>query len=56
MSPNNCWISNWVIVVQSIFALLLNAIVVGVIFARISRYPAAPAAPHAKLQYVFTPE
>ncbi len=37
VSPNNCWVANWVIVVQSIFALLLNAIVMGVIFARISR-------------------
>ena len=37
VSPNNCWLANWVIVVQSIFALLLNAIVLGVIFARISR-------------------
>ena len=37
VSPNNCWLANWIIVVQSIFALLLNAVVMGVIFARISR-------------------
>lgn len=37
VSPGSCWLANWAVVTQSIFALLLNATVMGVIFARISR-------------------
>ena len=37
MSPNNCWLANTVITIQSVYALLLNAVVLGIVFARISR-------------------
>ena len=35
-APNDCWASAWLVVVQSIWGQLLDAIVLGVIFARIS--------------------
>lgn len=37
MSPNNCWLANTVITIQSVYALLLNAVVLGIVFARVSR-------------------
>lgn len=37
LSPDNCWWSAYVMVTQSLFALLLNAVVLGIVFARISR-------------------
>ena len=37
ISPNDCWLANTVITVQSVYALLQNALVLGVVFARISR-------------------
>lgn len=37
ISPANCWASGAIMVTQSIFALLLNAVVLGIVFARISR-------------------
>jgi Inward rectifier potassium channel transmembrane domain len=37
VSPNNCWLANTVITIQSVYALLLNAVVLGIVFARISR-------------------
>lgn len=37
MSPNNCWLANTIITIQSVWALLLNALVLGIVFARISR-------------------
>jgi Inward rectifier potassium channel transmembrane domain len=36
ISPGECWLANWAVVVQSIFALLLNAVLLGIVFARIS--------------------
>ena len=35
-APNDCWASAWMVVAQSIWGQLLDAIVLGVIFARIS--------------------
>lgn len=37
VSPNNCWLANTVITIQSVYALLLNAVVLGIVFARVSR-------------------
>jgi len=37
VSPNNCWLANAVITIQSVYALLLNAVVLGIVFARVSR-------------------
>ena len=37
VSPNNCWLANFVITIQSVYALLLNAVVLGIVFARVSR-------------------
>ena len=35
-APADCWLSAWLIVVQSVWGQLLDAVVLGVIFARIS--------------------
>lgn len=36
--PNQCWLSAWTLIVHQVFAMILNAITVGVIFSRVS-YP-----------------
>ncbi|KAK9807434.1 hypothetical protein WJX73_006651 [Symbiochloris irregularis] len=35
-APNDCWMSAWMVVIQSVWGQLLDAVVLGVIFARIS--------------------
>ena len=35
-APNDCWTSAWMVVFQSVWGQLLDAVVLGVIFARIS--------------------
>ena len=35
-SPKECWISAWLVMAQCIWAMLLNAVTLGIIFARIS--------------------
>ena len=35
-APCDCWMSAWMVVVQSVWGQLLDAVVLGVIFARIS--------------------
>ena len=34
--PNECWSVSWLMQVQSIFGMLLDAITIGIVFARIS--------------------
>ena len=34
--PSDCWAAAWVLIAQSVTALLLEAIVLGLVFARIS--------------------
>ena len=34
--PNACWAASWIIIVQSISAVVLEAITLGIVFARIS--------------------
>lgn len=36
-SPTDCWLSAWLVAIQSIWAAILNAITLGIIFARISQ-------------------
>ncbi|DBB04690.1 TPA: hypothetical protein ACH3X1_012745 [Trebouxia sp. C0004] len=36
-SPTDCWLSAWIVALQSIWAAILNAITLGIIFARISQ-------------------
>jgi hypothetical protein len=40
--PESCWVATWLIIIQSIIALILEAVVIGVVFARIS-HPAQRA-------------
>lgn len=35
--PTDCWLSAWILALQSIWAAMLNAITLGIIFARISQ-------------------
>ena len=35
-APNDCWVAAWMVVLQSVWGQLLDAVVLGVIFARIS--------------------
>jgi hypothetical protein len=35
-NPDACWTAAWLIAIQSVFALLLEAVTIGIIFARIS--------------------
>ena len=35
-SPKECWVSAWLVMAQCIWAMLLNAVTLGIIFARIS--------------------
>ncbi|KAL3145303.1 hypothetical protein ABBQ38_001566 [Trebouxia sp. C0009 RCD-2024] len=35
--PTDCWLSAWILALQSIWAAILNAITLGIIFARISQ-------------------
>lgn len=34
--PNECWSSAWLVMVQSIFGMILDAITIGIVFSRIS--------------------
>ena len=36
-SPTDCWLSAWIVALQSIWAAILNAITLGIVFARISQ-------------------
>lgn len=36
-SPSDCWLSAWIVALQSIWAALLNAVTLGIVFARISQ-------------------
>ncbi len=36
-SPTDCWLSAWIVALQSIWAAILNAVTLGIIFARISQ-------------------
>lgn len=44
MGPNDCWWAWLVMVVQSMIGLLMDAVMIGVIFARISHPKCAPPA------------
>jgi hypothetical protein len=63
--PQRCWVAAWLICIQSISNLLLNAIVLGIIFAKVRQaappatwqHPAAllPCCPAASTQLLLLP-
>ena len=44
--PQSCWTATWLIIIQSIIAVVLEAVVLGVVFARISH-------PHQRSRSIF---
>ncbi|KAL4517172.1 hypothetical protein Ndes2437B_g06780 [Nannochloris sp. 'desiccata'] len=44
--PEQCWAATWLIIIQSILAIVLEAVVLGVVFARISH-------PHQRSRSIF---
>ncbi len=34
--PNECWQGAWLLIVHQVFAMILNAVTVGIIFSRVS--------------------
>jgi len=44
--PDKCWAATWIIIIQSIIAVILEAVVLGVVFARISH-------PHQRSRSIF---
>ena len=45
-SPDSCWAATWVVMVQSVVAIVLDAVTLGIIFARISH-------PHQRSRSIF---
>lgn len=44
--PQACWVATWLIIVQSILAVVLEAVTLGIVFARISH-------PHQRARSIF---
>ena len=44
--PQACWVATWLIIIQSLLGVLLEAVTLGIIFARISH-------PHQRAQSIF---
>ena len=44
--PQHCWLATWLIIIQSVFGVIIEAVVLGVVFARISH-------PHQRSRSIF---
>jgi len=45
-SPKSCWSATWLVIVQSVMAIVVDAVTLGIIFARISH-------PHQRSRSIF---